>query len=84
MSDTQDATTQQTRSITTTAGFSLTDRKIKCEHNFQLYVDFGTTTKGPWVKVGLNEVEYGIGYLPQAAMPKPNLAPVPDISPVTT
>lgn len=80
MSTHQETTTTK-RSLTTTAGFSLTDRKIQCAHNFQIYCDYGNTPKGPWVKIGINDTEYGIGFLPQE---KPNLSAVPNAEPLTT
>jgi hypothetical protein len=34
-------------------------------HKFQLFVDYGATEDGPWVKLGFNDTSYGIGYLPE-------------------
>lgn len=45
--------------------FSVVEKRISCPHKFQFYVDYGTTYAGPWIKVGVNATELGIGYLPK-------------------
>lgn len=52
------------RSQSTTTVFSVAERRVSCPHKFQFYVDYGTTNAGPWVKVGVNSTEFGVGYLP--------------------
>lgn len=44
-------------------GFTV--KPVRNPYAFQLYVDFGNTNLGPFVKVGLNSVEYNMGYLPE-------------------
>jgi hypothetical protein len=44
--------------------FKVIERRVQNRHNFQFYVDFGVTTGGPWLKVGVNETELAVGYLP--------------------
>jgi hypothetical protein len=60
-----------TQQVTTT--FGVTERRIPCPHSFQLYVDYGTTPAGPWLKIGINETELGIGYLPKPVRKIPHL-----------
>lgn len=56
------------------AQFGLIQRRIKCQHQFQFYLDFGQTADGPWARVGLNDMEYLVGYVPQKMMrPTPPL-----------
>lgn len=33
-------------------------------HKAQVFLDYGDTP-GPWVRVGVNDTVYGIGYLPE-------------------
>lgn len=54
---------QHSQPITT---FGVVQKKIPCNHNFQLYVDYGATVSGPWLKVAVNDTEFGVGYLPKA------------------
>jgi hypothetical protein len=42
------------------------ERKVACPHKFQLYVDYGYTN-GPWIAIGVNSIEYAIGWLPEDA-----------------
>jgi hypothetical protein len=46
--------------------FSVVERHVPCPHKFQFYVDYGTTNAGPWIKVGVNSNEFGVGYLPRS------------------
>ena len=54
---------QHNLKVTTT--FSVVEREIHCQHKFQFYVDYGSSHNGPWLKVGLNQTEFSMGYLPQ-------------------
>lgn len=65
------STKHHNQNVTTT--FSVVERKIPCTHKFQLYVDYGHTHVGPWLKIGLNDSEFGVGYLP---VPKPRMVAV--------
>jgi hypothetical protein len=47
------------------------EKKVPNNHSFQFYVDYGVTP-GPWLKLGINDVEYGIGYLPSSSHQKTN------------
>lgn len=54
-------------------------RRIQNHNEFQFYVLYGTKP-GPWVKVGINNTEYLVGFLPQSpkkrAVRKPNVTPI--------
>lgn len=54
--------------------FSVVERRVPCQHKFQFYVDYGTTNSGPWIKVGVNATEFGLGYLPKSKLAAPRLA----------
>jgi hypothetical protein len=45
--------------------FSVVERRIHSPHKIQFYVDYGSSSGGPWIKVGVNETEFGVGYLPK-------------------
>ena len=45
--------------------FRVVERRVQNRHKFQLYVDFGVTTGGPWIKFGVNDTEVSMGYLPK-------------------
>lgn len=47
------------------APFNVISREVVCPYKFQFYVDYGTSQDGPWLKMGLNDTELGIGYLPK-------------------
>lgn len=64
MSNSAESKKQRSQNATTT--FSVVERHILCPHNFQFYVDYGSTDGGPWIRVGLNATEFGVGYLPKA------------------
>lgn len=34
-------------------------------HMVQLFLDYGKTEDGPWVRVGFNDTSFGFGYLPE-------------------
>lgn len=59
----KDSRQQRSQPVTTT--FSVVERRVPCHHNFQFYVDYGASSGGPWVRVGINDTEFGIGYLPK-------------------
>lgn len=54
---------QRNQNVMTT--FSVVERRVPCPHKFQFYVDYGATNAGPWLKVGVNSTELGMGYLPK-------------------
>ena len=59
--------------------FTITSRRIENNYSFQLYTDFGSTESGPWLVLGINDTEYGMGYLPEQQLVKmgsPKLAAV--------
>lgn len=43
---------------------TIAQRRIASQNEFQFYVLYGTQP-GPWVKIGLNDTEYLVGFLPQ-------------------
>ena len=43
--------------------FHVKVEEVTNEHKAQVYLDYGDTP-GPWVKLGFNSTEYGLGYLP--------------------
>ena len=51
-----------------TTPFTVVERQIPCDYRFQLYVDYGQSHAGPWLKIGLNETEFGFGYIPRAQL----------------
>lgn len=59
---TAQANKQPNRNTRTT--FSVVESQIPCRHKIQLYVDYGNSDGGPWLRIGINETEFGIGYLP--------------------
>ena len=59
------AVEKKQRNQNATTAFSVVEKRIPCPHRFQLYVDYGTTHSGPWIKVGMNATEFGVGYLPK-------------------
>lgn len=64
MSNSAEEKKHRNQNATTT--FSVVERRVSCPHKFQFYVDYGTTNAGPWLKVGVNATEFGMGYLPKA------------------
>lgn len=58
------------------SAFVVRQRNIPCQHKMQIYVDYGSTTRGPWIVVGINAVEYSVGYLPPKQKAKLNLAAI--------
>lgn len=48
---------------------TIAQRSIPNPNHFQIYVLYGTEP-GPWAKVGFNDVEYMIGFLPTHQKPK--------------
>jgi hypothetical protein len=63
MNNSAQVSKQQEEDVMTT--FSLVERRVPCQHNFQLYVDYGATSGGPWIKIGLCDTEFGLGFLPR-------------------
>lgn len=47
--------------------FTVMETQIACQYKLQFYVDYGSTDKGPWLKIGINSTEMGVGYLPKLA-----------------
>ena len=43
---------------------TVAQRRIANTNDFQFYIQYGSEP-GPWVKVGVNDTEYLIGFLPQ-------------------
>jgi len=60
------AASQETKHINrnTRTTFSVVENRVPCHHKIQFYVDYGSSDGGPWLKIGINETEFGIGYLP--------------------
>jgi hypothetical protein len=55
-------------------GFTVVEQKIHCPYRFQFYIDYGTDPYGPWLKVGIADTEYGVGFLPQPVAPSLKVA----------
>ena len=65
--------------------FAIQSRRIKNNHKISGYLDYGFSQSGPWLLVGFNEVEYGIGYQPgqtfkPSAVAAPSLRVAPDLA----
>lgn len=45
--------------------FQIVQRKIDNHNEFQFYFNWGVTEAGPWAKVGINDTEYVVGFVPQ-------------------
>lgn len=60
------------------SAFEITHRKIRNPHHLQLYIDTGHSTAGPWLIIGLNSTEYGIGYKPGHVTAAPLRAVAPE------
>jgi hypothetical protein len=45
--------------------FTLAQRTIQNPYDVQFYLIHGETESGPWLKVGLNDCEYILGFVPQ-------------------
>ena len=45
--------------------FTLAQRTIHNPYDVQFYLIHGETEAGPWLKVGLNDCEYVLGFVPQ-------------------
>ena len=37
-------------------------KEIPNPHQFQFYIDFGSTEYGPWDRVGFSNIEYVVGF----------------------
>jgi hypothetical protein len=44
--------------------FHLKTEDVRNEHKAQVFLDYGSEP-GPWVRIGINDTAYGIGYLPE-------------------
>jgi hypothetical protein len=71
MNNTAESKKHPNQNVMTT--FSVVDKRIPCPHKFQFYVDYGATQAGPWVKVGVNSTEFGVGYLPKPTKARAHL-----------
>lgn len=60
----------------TASEFTLQQRTIPRHHQVQFYMDHGRTAAGPWFKVGLNDTEYVVGFIPKHTAKKAHLHPV--------
>ena len=58
------AANQLNQSLANLPRFTLTQRRIANPHTFQFYITYGETQAGPWAKVGLNDQEYTVGFVP--------------------
>ena len=65
--------------------FVVQSRKVKNPHQIQFYLNRGFSHSGPWLQIGVNDIEYGIGYEPgqthkvSAPHPAQNLRVAPDL-----
>lgn len=56
--------------------FTLMQRQIPRQHTVQFYLDHGHTSAGPWFKLGINDIEYIVGFVPRQVAKKAHLRPV--------
>ena len=56
--------------VTAAPKLTVAQRKIANKNEFQFYVLYGTNP-GPWARVGINDTEYMVGYLPSMSTAQP-------------
>lgn len=61
MTNTATNVKQQTDART---AFTVVERQISNAHKVQFYMDYGATDGGPWLRIGINSTEFGVGFLP--------------------
>lgn len=52
--------------------FVLMQKRISNPHQIQFYANYGMTELGPWARIGLNDMEYTIGFAPAKPKRRPS------------
>ena len=48
-----------------TPQFVILQKQIANPHQFQFYMNYGSTEYGPWARIGFNDMEYVVGFYAQ-------------------